>query len=122
MANVANHVGAYFIGTKGEADVYKAEIKGEKPWKFEGEISIAAAYKQEHTDLINSIRSGKPLNEAEHVAHSTLTAILGREAAYTGKVVTWDEMMKSYLDLSPPKYEFGPNVARPAPLPGVSER
>ncbi|MBV8880477.1 MAG: Gfo/Idh/MocA family oxidoreductase [Planctomycetaceae bacterium] len=119
MANVANHVGAYFVGTKGEADVYKAEIKGEKPWKFEGEISIAKAYIQEHTDLINSIRNGKPLNEAEHVAHSTLTAILGREAAYTGKVVTWDEMMASDLDLSPEKYEFGPNVARPVPKPGT---
>jgi len=126
MANVANHVGAYFVGTKGEADVYKAEITGEKPWRFldkpGNEISIAKAYIQEHTDLIASIRSGKPLNEAEHVAHSTLTAILGREAAYTGKVVTWDEMSKSELDLSPPKYEFGPNVVRPAPLPGVSER
>jgi hypothetical protein len=118
MANVANHVGAYFIGTKGEANVYQAEIKGEKPWKFEGEISIAKAYIQEHADLIASIRNGKPLNECEHVAHSTLTAILGREAAYTGKVVTWDEMMASDLDLSPEKYEFGPNVARPVPKPG----
>ena len=52
----------------------------------------------------------------------TSRAYLGREAAYTGKVVTWDEMLASELDLSPPKYEFGPNVARPAPLPGVSER
>ena len=123
MANVANHVGAYFVGTKGEADVYKAEIKGEKPWRYLDtpgtEISIAKAYIQEHTDLIASIRAGQPLNEAEHVAHSTLTAILGREAAYTGKVVTWEEMMASDLDLSPEKYEFGPNVARPVPKPGT---
>jgi predicted dehydrogenase len=119
MANVANHVGAYFVGTKGEADIYKAEIKGERPWKYDGEISIAKAYIQEHADLIASIRSGKPLNETEHVAHSTLTAILGREAAYTGKVVTWEEMLASDLDLSPEKYEFGPNTARPVPKPGT---
>jgi len=118
MANVDNHVGAYFIGTKGEADVYKAEIKGEKPWKFEGEVSIAKAYVQEHADLIASIRNGKPLNETEHVAHSTLTAILGREAAYTGKSLKYDEMMKSDLDLSPPALAFGPNPVRPVPMPG----
>jgi predicted dehydrogenase len=119
IANVDNHVGAYFVGTKGEADVYKAEIKGEKPWKFEGDISIAKAYVQEHADLIASIRNGKPLNEAEHVAHSTLTAILGREAAYTGKSLRWDDVMASDLDLSPAKYVFGDNVTRPVPLPGV---
>ena len=118
MANVDNHVGAYFIGTKGEADVYKAEIKGEKPWKFEGEVSIAKAYVQEHADLIASIRNGKPLNETEHVAHSTLTAILGREAAYTGKSLKYDDMMKSDLDLSPPALAFGPNPVRPVPMPG----
>jgi predicted dehydrogenase len=119
MANVDNHVGAYFIGTKGEADIYKAEIKGEKPWKHNGEISIAKAYVQEHADLIASIRNGKPLNETEHVAHSTLTAILGREAAYTGKSLKWDEVLASELDLSPPKYEFGDNPVRPVPKPGT---
>jgi len=119
MANVDNHVGAYFTGTKGEADIYKAEIKGEKPWKFDGEISIAKAYVQEHADLIASIRNGKPLNEAEHVAHSTLTAILGREAAYTGKSLSWADMLKSELDLSPAKYEFGDNPVRPVPKPGT---
>jgi predicted dehydrogenase len=119
MANVDNHVGAYFIGTKGEADVYKAEIKGEKPWKFDGEISIARAYVQEHADLIASIRNGNPLNEAEHVAHSTLTAILGREAAYTGKSLKWADVLQSELDLSPAKYEFGDNPVRPVPKPGT---
>ena len=119
MANVDNHVGAYFTGTKGEADVYKAEIKGEKPWKYEGKIDIAKAYVQEHTDLINSIRSGKPLNETEHVASSTLTAILGREAAYTGKSLKWAEVLASDLDLSPPVLAFGPNPVRPVPMPGT---
>ena len=49
-------------------------------------------YLQEHTDLIESIRKGEPLNELKTVAESTLTAIMGRESAYTGKVVTWDDI------------------------------
>jgi myo-inositol 2-dehydrogenase/D-chiro-inositol 1-dehydrogenase len=121
MANTANHVGCYISGTKGEADIYKATIKdyaGKELWKYGGEISIAKAYVQEHTDLVNSIRAGNPLNEAEQVALSTLTAILGREAAYTGKVIEQKDMLASDLDLSPPRYEFGPNPVRPVPMPG----
>ncbi|HYF00524.1 MAG TPA: Gfo/Idh/MocA family oxidoreductase [Planctomycetota bacterium] len=120
-ANTANHVGAEFQGTKGSVDTYKAEITdldGKRIWKFDGQISIAKAYVQEHTDLINSIRAGKPLNESEQVAHSTLTAILGREAAYTGKKITWQEILESELDLSPEKYEMGDNPVRPVPVPG----
>jgi predicted dehydrogenase len=121
MANVANHVGAYFEGTKGSAAVYAAKIKGiggAPDWAFDGEISIGKAYVQEHADLIKSIRAGQPVNEARRIAETTLTAIMGREAAYTGKVVTWDEMTKSDLDLSPEKYEMGDNPVRPVPMPG----
>jgi hypothetical protein len=72
----------------------------------------------EHTDLINSIQQASPINEAEQIAHSTLTGILGREAAYTGQTITWDELMEAdALDLGPETYEFGaanmPPVARP---------
>ena len=44
---------------------------------------------------------GKPYNEADWATESTMTAILGRMATYSGKVVTWDEAIKSELDLSP---------------------
>ena len=121
MANVSNHVGAYFEGTKGNVAVYQASIKGiggAPDWKFDGEISIGKAYVQEHTDLIASIRKNQPVNEARRIAETTLTAIMGREAAYTGKTVTWDEMTKSDLDLSPEKYEMGDNPVRPVPMPG----
>jgi len=63
------------------------------------------------------IRSGKPINDGERMAKSTLMAILGRMASYTGKVITWDKAMASTEDLSPSKYEWGslpfPEVARP---------
>jgi hypothetical protein len=52
------------------------------------------------------------------VAESTLTAIMGRMAAYTGKVVTWDQAMNSTLDLSPVKYEMGPLPTGEVAVPG----
>jgi predicted dehydrogenase len=123
FANCPGHVGAYFTGTKGEVDVYNGVITGAKSWSFQEEFSekpnIGKAYVQEHTDLIASIREAKPANEARRVAESTLTAIMGREAAYTGKILTWEEMTGDPLDLSPPQpLKLGDNPVRPVPLPG----
>jgi myo-inositol 2-dehydrogenase / D-chiro-inositol 1-dehydrogenase len=75
-------------------------------------------YVQEHTDLVASIRDGKPINELKEVAHSTLTAILGREAAYTGLEITWDEILNAELDLTPPTVAFGPLEVPPVAMPG----
>jgi predicted dehydrogenase len=74
-----------------------------------GELSIEKrankdAYVQEHRDLIRAIRTGELLNEAKNVAESTMCAIMARTSAYTGKEVTWEEMMKSDLTLEPPDY------------------
>jgi myo-inositol 2-dehydrogenase/D-chiro-inositol 1-dehydrogenase len=75
-------------------------------------------YEQEHIDLIDSIRSGKPLNELRTVAESTLTAIMGRMSAYTGKAVTWDQALNSKLDLMPRDLNFGPMKTPPVAVPG----
>jgi hypothetical protein len=73
---------------------------GKEVWKLEG--SIEAAYQQEHKDLIDSIRAGSPIVELQQTAESSLTAVMGRMAAYTGKKVTWDFVTKeSQLDLFP---------------------
>lgn len=93
-----------------------AEITGNQAWKFDGKESNP--YVQEHIDLLSAIRSGKHVNEARQIAESTLTAIMGRMAAYTGKTVTWDFAMKSMLDLSPPSYEFGPLPVATVAMPG----
>ncbi len=114
--NTPGRVEAYFAGATGEAACYAGRITGEKAWKYEG--PRPNPHMQEHKDFIASLRSGKPYNEAKQVALSTMIAILGRTAAYTGKVVTWDEIMKSELDYSPPKYEYGPLPIRPVPKPG----
>ena len=65
-------------------------------------------YTQEHIDLIASIRAGKPLNAAKAVAETTLTGIMGREAAYSGQTIEWDDALNSTMRLGPTKYEFGP--------------
>lgn len=118
LAGAEGHVGAYFAGSKGRAAIYTGAITGSNPFQFDGERPNM--YALEHTHLIESIRAGAPLNEARQVAESSLAAILGREAAYTGKTITWDEMMASDMDLSPAKFEFGPLAVRPVRMPGSS--
>jgi len=105
------------VGTKGVALTggSTGKIEGEKPYVFDGDE--VNPYYQEHIDLINAIRSGKPINEGERVAHSTMTAILGRMSAYTGREISWEWGMKgSQLDLSPSKYDLKMND-----LPGSTD-
>jgi predicted dehydrogenase len=85
-------------------------------WRFRGKDTIG--YKQEHEDLIASIRAGKPMNVAQTVAESTMTAIMGREAAYSGKSVTWEAAMESTMRLGPTTYEFGPYPVPEVAMPG----
>ncbi|HEY8485339.1 MAG TPA: Gfo/Idh/MocA family oxidoreductase [Longimicrobiales bacterium] len=114
----ARFVGEYFIGTRGTSDA-QSWIKGRSNWEYKGQK--VNPYVQEHTDLVASIRAGKPLNEGKQVAESTLTAIMAREAAYTGQVVTWDEIMNSDLDLTPPSLAFGSMPVPPVAAPGVTK-
>ena len=117
--NCTSKVGVSFVGPKGKSDG-QFNITGANPWSFEDERLKAKtpAQIQEHADLIEALRSGNYVNETENVANSSLMAILGREAAYTGKDITWDEIKNSNLNLVPDKIEFGPAPQRPVPMPG----
>lgn len=76
-------------------------------------------YEQEHADLVESIRAGKPLNEGESVATSAMIAIMGRLAAYTGQIVTWDFLMnKSQLSYIIEDPKAGPHPVEPIAIPG----
>jgi myo-inositol 2-dehydrogenase/D-chiro-inositol 1-dehydrogenase len=111
---IANEV----VGTTGRAFILpQFFITGANPWKLDGEINDA--YVVEHTDLINSIRAGKPLNEMKQLAESTLTGILGREAAYTGGAVTWEQALDTPSQF-PAKLEWGPMPVPAVPMPGQS--
>ena len=94
-----------------------AVIDGGADWRFTGDNRNP--YEQEHVDLIASITGeGRYLNEAKRVAESTLTAIMGRMSAYTGKTVTWEQAISSKLDLAPDEYSFSALPVREVSVPG----
>ncbi len=92
-------------------------IEGENPFKFEG--TRINPYIVEHTDLIAAVRGAAPyVNDATSVAHSTMTCIMGRESAYTGQAIAWDEAMAWQTSLAPEKMEWGSAPIRSVPIPG----
>ncbi|HSR15096.1 MAG TPA: Gfo/Idh/MocA family oxidoreductase, partial [Gemmatimonadales bacterium] len=111
-------VGERFTGADGTSDA-RTFIRGRQPWRAPS--SDVNPYVQEHTDLIASIRAGSPLNELRQVAESTLTAIMGREAAYTGQQLGWEDVLNSELDLLPGDLAFGDRPVAPVPVPGVTQ-
>ena len=116
----ARRIGERFVGTRGTSDP-SSKIEGPRRWTFAPATKPANPYVQEHSDLIASIRAGKPLNEGRQVAESTLSAIRGREAAYTGQTVTWDELLAAPQVLTPPAVAFGELPVPPVPVPGVTK-
>ncbi len=110
-SSVSEHV----VGTKGRADVSRNEIKGASTWRFKGEIKDA--YQQEHDDLFNAIRNNLPYNEAENGAKSTLTAIMGRMATYSGQVIEWDQALNSKIDIMPENFNWD---SKPKSLPDAN--
>jgi len=80
------------VGTKGTSNC-NDRIEGENAWKYDGDR--VNGMDQEHIDLIQSIRSGKPLNEGQRIAESTLTAIGARTAAFTGRTFSWKWLRNS---------------------------
>jgi predicted dehydrogenase len=116
---VAEHI----VGTKGRSNCAGniTGHDGKSILRFKRPEGIPSAYRQEHIDLIASIRKGEPLNEAEQIAHSTLTAIMGRMTAYTGKEVTWDQAMASQESLMPGKLELGPIATPAVAMPGKTQ-
>lgn len=113
----ADHVGEQFRGTKGTTDAAEKIVGASGTSAFTYAGAKVNPYVQEHTDLVASIREGKPLNEGQQVAESTLSAIMAREAAYTGQVITWEQLMASTQDLTPPALSAALPVP-PVPMPG----
>ena len=66
-----------------------------------------------------SIRDGSPINDAQAVAEATMTGIIGREAAYSGQKIDWDEAMKSETRLGPTEYKLGDLEIAPVAMPGT---
>lgn len=116
IAGSDGRVGESLVGTEGTANP-SGRIDGPRPYRYRSR-DAANPYVQEHSDLIASIRAGDPLNEGQQIADSTLTAIMGRMSAYTGKVVTREFALSSQLQLLPSKLDFGSLTVPPVAVPG----
>ena len=87
-------------------------------------------YQVEHNEMYASIRKGEPINDGVWMAHSTLVAIMGRMAAYTGKEITWEQITQSDFAYAPkpeachdgmePPVKPGPDGSYPVYKPGVA--
>lgn len=85
------------------------------------EWSVTNPFVQEHINLVSAIRTGNTINDGEDQAYSTLVTIMGRVAAYTGKDVTWDEILNADIYLGPRTYTMGTveGIVEAPPLAGV---
>ena len=126
IAGCDGNVSEYIIGSQGKTHCWGEvwDLAGQSVWKMEGDGG-RDAYEQEHADLVQSIVDGEPLNEAQGVAESTLTAIMGRESAYTGKRIAWDQILNAEWRLGPRPEDLQLDMelpVDPAPQPGRFQR
>ncbi|HEY3862652.1 MAG TPA: Gfo/Idh/MocA family oxidoreductase [Verrucomicrobiae bacterium] len=103
------YVGEALMGTKGTAKFHNKDfiITGAKAWKYDGPTKDP--YHVEHQDLFAAIRAGTPYNEAQYGAESTMTAIMGRMATYSGQEVHWDDAFNCQISLMPSEMSFDRN-------------
>jgi myo-inositol 2-dehydrogenase/D-chiro-inositol 1-dehydrogenase len=122
-----NLAAARVDGIQGSADVGRGRIEGPRRWQFRGRRTNP--YQVEHDVLMAAIRQGRPHNEVDYAARSTMTAILGRMASYSGQELTWEAALASTVRLGPERYSFDakPPVAAdaagryPVAMPGVTK-
>jgi myo-inositol 2-dehydrogenase/D-chiro-inositol 1-dehydrogenase len=122
IAGCDGDVSEYVIGSKGTWSSGGYRFAGGKGGRVR--VQEVNPYVQEHIDLLDSIAASRPLNELKQVAESTLTAIMGRMSAYTGKAVTWEQALNSKLDTFPQQLAWdaklpGPTIPRPGSTPLV---
>jgi predicted dehydrogenase len=110
-------------GDKGALTIGKGAapfIDGPKRWRFRGEEKNM--YDLEHEAFFQSIRKGAALNDGDRMMLSSLVGIMGREAAYTGQMITWQQMLDSTQDLAPDTLKWGDSFKpTPMPIPGVTK-
>jgi predicted dehydrogenase len=116
-----NNMSAKVAGAKGSAEVSESrlEITSPSSWRFRDKVKNM--YQVEHDELFAGIRSGQPLNNGEYMAKSTLLAIMGRMATYTGQEVTWEQALNSQEDLTPEAYAWGPAPEAKIAVPGITK-
>ena len=134
ISGCSNLTKQFFAGTNGYADAKGIlyDLKGKPIWNYpapkEGDPDqswkVKDPFIQEHVNLVSAIRTGKTVNDAEAQVNSTLITIMGRMSAYSGKDVTWDEVLNSDLYLGPKTYTFGPvsGINETIPIIGIEPK
>ena len=119
--NTSSRNSVEILGTEGTALINVSrsqEIKSKHQWKDCGPSNDM--YQTEHNEFFASIRNGKPMNDGEWMANSTMLGILGRMVAYTGQTLTWEQAINSNEVLGPKTEDYswnlkwdGPPIAKP---------
>jgi len=113
----------YLMGAAGFGKIQgwaAPHLKGREEWRYKGPKSDM--YQNEHNELFASIRNGKPINDGEWMAHSTLMGIMGRMAAYTGQEITWEQALNSQENLVPAQLDWKMKLDfPPMAMPGVTK-
>lgn len=123
--NCSNSYAVQVTGDQGNATIDCIrrihQISSDEEWRYKGEENNM--YQTEHDELFASIRSGKPINDGQWMAQSTMLAIMGRMAAYTGQKITWEEALQSNQTLGPGIDEYNWQLKWPTPpvaQPGIT--
>jgi hypothetical protein len=115
----------YLMGSEGFGRItgWQAPfIKGKNAWRYHDSGPKTDMYQVEHNELFASIRSGKPINDGEWMAQSTLMGIMGRMAAYTGQEVSWEQALNSQEKLVPENLDWSMKLDIPAmAMPGMTK-
>lgn len=116
------------LGSKGRCELIRRQaIVGETNWRYEG--PRVDGHRVEQQELLASIRNGQPINNGHYMAQSTMIGILGQMAAYTGKLIKWDEALNSDFRYPPEKVDFdveppvkpAQDATYPVPVPGMTK-
>ena len=113
----------YILGTDGACTIGRGpvpRIEGKTNWMWSGQKYDM--YQREHDILFASLRKNQPLNDGKRMATSTLLALMGRMAAYTGQQITWEQAMNSQERLVPENLDWNGSLeVKPRALPGVTK-
>jgi predicted dehydrogenase len=124
QSGLRGDISVHVAGEKGIAKLAERDrgltIEAADNWTYSGEKNNI--YQTEHDELFASIRRGQPINNGDYMCKSTLMAIMGRMATYTGQQITWEQALNSKENLSPDDYTWS-SKPPPSPIavPGVTK-
>jgi predicted dehydrogenase len=113
-------VDEWVLGTKGRASIlnghYIVDNDGKEIWRYEG--PSPNMWQQEHIELFQALRDGKTINNGDYMCNSTMLAVMGRMAGYTGQTLDWDTCLSDSERLGPTEYAWGDFEESPVAIPG----